>query len=122
MATTFRSDRAAEAIRMTVSRALREEIQDPRLQNVTITNVEVTHDLSFARIFYTVLAKDERAAQLEAESAFESATPYLRTKIGQAIPLRVVPELGFKYDRGIENAARLEEIFASLPELKKSDS
>ena len=119
MATTFRSDRASEAIRMTIARALREEIADPRLQNVTVTNVEVTHDLSFARIFYTALAENETQAQLDAQAAFERATPFLRSKIGAEIPLRVVPEIAFKYDKGIDNAVRLEEIFSTLPELKK---
>ena len=69
MATTFRADRAAEAIRMAVSKALREDIADPSLQNATITRVEVTHDLSFARIYYTALGDTEmRAAPCKPDS------------------------------------------------------
>lgn len=119
MATTFRSDRAAEAIRMSVSKALREDIADPSLQDVTITKVEVTHDLSFARIYFTVMGDDQNAARLAAQAGFDRAKPFLRTRVGEEVPLRVVPEIGFRYDKGTENAARLEEIFASLPELKK---
>ncbi len=121
MATTFRANRAAEAIRMTVSKALREEASDPRLENVTITSVEVTHDLSFARIFYTVLGigEDDADARRDAQAAFERATPFLRSRVGAEVPLRVVPEISFRFDRGVENAVRLEEIFNSLPELKK---
>ncbi len=116
MSTTFRSDRAAEAIRMAVSRALREEISDPSLQNVTITRVEVTHDLSFARVFYTVLGgADERSA---AQLGFDRAAPFLRSKIGENVPLRTVPDIGFKFDKGVENQMRMDEIFASLPELQ----
>ena len=47
------------------------------------------------------------------------AMPFLRSRVGAEVPLRSVPELGFRYDKGIENAMRLEEIFATLPELKK---
>jgi len=119
MATTFRSDRAAEAIRMAVSTALRESVRDPRLQDVTITRVEVTHDLSFARIFYTVLGDDQVEASNAAQAAFDRAMPFLRSRVAAEVPLRTVPEIQFRFDRGVENALRLEEIFASLPELQK---
>jgi ribosome-binding factor A len=116
MSTTFRSDRAAESIRMAVSTALREDIADPALQAATITRVEVTHDLSFARVFFTTLGGEkERAA---AQSGFERAMPFLRTRVGDEVPLRTVPELRFQFDKGIENQMRLEEIFATLPELQ----
>lgn len=117
MATTFRPDRAAEAIRMSVARTLREAVADPRLQLVTVTRVEVTHDLSFARIFYTVIGEDQEKARLEAQAAFERAAVFLRSRVGEEVPLRSVPELSFRYDKGVDNAMRLEEILAELPEL-----
>lgn len=117
MSTTFRADRAGEAIRATIARALTQEIQDPRLRQVTITAVEVTHDLQFARVFYTVLG-DEEARRL-AQKGFESATPFLRSLVGQEVPLRSVPEIAFRYDRGVENAARIDEILSALPELRE---
>jgi ribosome-binding factor A len=119
MATTFRSDRAAESIRMSVSRTLRESIADPALQEVTITRVEVTHDLSFARIFYTVLGGNEE--RLAAQNGFDRATPFIRSKVGEEVPLRTVPEIRFQFDKGVENQMRLEEIFATLPELQKEE-
>ncbi|PQV64041.1 ribosome-binding factor A [Abditibacterium utsteinense] len=119
MATTFRADRAAEAIRMSISKALREDINDPTLQEVTITKVEVTHDLSYARLYFTVMGDDQIVARNEALAGFTRAMPFLRSRVGEEVPLRSVPELGFKYDKGIENAMRLEEIFAELPELRK---
>lgn len=119
MATTFRSDRAAEAIRMAVAKALREDVADPALENATITRVEVTHDLSFARVFYTVLGGEE--ALRAAQDGFERALPFLRSKVGEAVPMRTVPELRFQFDKGIENQMRMDEIFASLPELQDKD-
>ena len=117
MATTFRSDRAAEAIRMAVARALREDIADPTLQSATITRVEVTHDLSFARIYFTVMG--DASAQREAQLGFDRALPFFRTKVGDEVPLKSVPDLGFHFDKGVENQMRMEEIFATLPELQK---
>ncbi len=115
MSTTFRADRAGEAIRMAVARLIRQEVSDPRLEPVTITAVEVTRDLGHAKIFYTVLGDEE--AREAAQGGFESAMPFLRSRVGQEVPLRTVPELAFRYDMSTDNALRLDAIFASLPEL-----
>jgi ribosome-binding factor A len=117
MSTTFRSDRAAEAIRACVAAALTTEIQDPRLRLVTITHVEVSRDLQNAKIYYTVLG--DKDAREDAERGFESAKPFLRSKIGEEVQLRLVPEITFRYDGGTDNAMTVEEILNSLPELKK---
>ena len=119
MSTTFRSDRAAEAIRAAVARTISQEVQDPRLRMVTITSCEVSRDLQNAKLFYTVMGDEE--AQLDAQRGFESATPFLRSRVGEEVPLRTVPEIIFRYDRSAENASRIEELLAGLPELQKKD-
>lgn len=119
MSTTFRQERVAEAVLEKAARVLNEEVSDPRLRAVTITRCEISHDLSYAKIFYTVLGDEE--ARLEAARAFERATPFLRARVGAEVELRTVPELSFRYDKGTENAQRIEEILSSLPELKKVD-
>jgi ribosome-binding factor A len=115
MSTTFRPERAAEAIHEAVAKVLTTEVSDPRLQHVTIMRVEVTDDLSFARIYYVVRDEEER---YEANRAFERATPFLRSRVGQEVPLRTVPELSFRYDKGVDNAARVAQLLADLPELQ----
>ena len=117
MSTTFRSDRAAEAIRAALAKVLTEEVQDPRLSFVTITRCEVSHDLQNAKVFYTVLGDEGKRRQ--AELGFASAAPFLRSRVGEEVPLRTVPEILFRYDRSVENMSRIEEILAGLPELKK---
>ncbi len=119
MSTTFRSDRAAEAIRAAVTKAIREEVSDPRLNFVTITACEVTHDLGHAKVFYTILGDDEE--RQKAQAGFQSALPFLRSIVGQEVQLRSVPELSFRYDNSTDNAQRIEDILATLPELKKSE-
>lgn len=117
MSTTFRPDRAAEAIRAVVARTITEEIQDPRLHFVTITGCEVSRDLQNAKVFYTVLGDDE--ARRNAEQGFASASPFLRRKVGQEVPMRTVPEIIYRYDRSTDNASRIEELLAGLPELHR---
>jgi ribosome-binding factor A len=119
MSTTFRSDRAAEAIRAAAANIIREEVHDPGLGFVTITACEVSRDLQNAKIFYTVLGGEEE--RLAAEAAFERAQPFLRSRIGEEIALRTVPEMLFRYDRSTDNAMRIEELLAGLPELKKDE-
>lgn len=118
MSTTFRSNRVAEAIRETVATTLLGRIKDPRLAHVTITRCEVTPDLSYVRIFYTVLG--DQAERDAAQQGFESATPFLRSQVGNEVPLRTVPELSFRYDLGVDNAMRIEELLSDLPELKQN--
>ena len=120
MSTTFRSDRAGEAIRMTVSKVLLQESSDPRLKPVTITGCEVSRDLQNAKVFYTVLGDDQ--ARRAAQDAFASATPFLRSRVGEEVPLRTVPEIIFRYDNSTDNAMRIEELLSGLPELKKDES
>ncbi|MBV9865160.1 MAG: 30S ribosome-binding factor RbfA [Abitibacteriaceae bacterium] len=120
MSTTFRPDRAAEAIRAAVATVLREEVQDPRLSLVTVTGCEVSRDLQNAKVFYTVLGDEE--ARQNAQQGFERAAPFLRRRVGEEVPLRTVPEVIFRYDRSIENAMRIDEILANLPDLKKESN
>lgn len=117
MSTTFRPERVGEAVHEAVARILGSEVSDPRLQHVTITRCEISHDLSYAKIFYTVSGGEEE--QLDAARAFDRATPFLRSRVGQEVVLRTVPELSFRYDKGTENAMRIEELLAELPELKQ---
>ena len=117
MSTTFRADRAAEAVREAVARILKVEVADPRLRLVTITSCEMSRDLQHAKIFYTVLGEED--AQEQAQAGFNSAMPFLRSRVGQEVPMRTVPELSFRFDRSTENAMRIEELLSSLPELQK---
>ena len=113
MSTTFRPDRAAEAIRAVLSKIIVEEVQDPGLGFVTITACEVSRDLQNAKVFYTVLGDED--ARRRAQAGFERATPFLRSRLGQELVLRTVPEIIFRYDRSTDNAMRIEEILAGLP-------
>lgn len=119
MSTTFRPERVAEAIHESVARVLNSEISDPRLRAVTITRCEISHDLSYAKIYYTVLGDSE--VRDDADRAFAKATAFLRSRVGQEVALRTVPELSFRYDKGTENAQRIEEILSGLPELHREE-
>ena len=107
-----RPEQVAENLRQVVADALAREIRDPRVGFVTLTGVMVTQDLSHAKIRVSVQG-DEDAKQ-KALEGLRSASGFLRTRVAKALTTRTVPELHFELDRGLEHAARINEVLASL--------
>lgn len=105
MAEGRRSERVAEMVLRELSRMLMRELRDPRLRGVTLTRVEMDDDLRHGRVFFSHLEGEAHAEAVEA--GFKSASGFIRREIGHALGLRFAPELGFRYDPGIESAARI---------------
>jgi ribosome-binding factor A len=109
-----RQRRVSEMIHRELSLLLLLEVRDPRLANVTITEVDITPDLLQARIYYTVLGEAEDKA--EAQAGLESAGGYLRTALAAKVQLRFVPELSFFLDTSAEHGRRIDELLAQIAE------
>ena len=95
-----RAFRLEESIKQELSRILLEEIQDPRLELVTISGVRLNSDLSVAEVLYTHSASLDKHDQVQA--GLKAAHGYLRTLLGKKIKMRYVPELRFKWDEFLE--------------------
>ncbi len=106
-----RPEQVAETIRQVVAATLLGELRDPRVGFVTVTDVQVTRDLSVATVRVSVMGEENRAGALE---GLESAAGFLRSKVSKALSTRIVPELRFELDRGWEHAARIERILSDL--------
>jgi ribosome-binding factor A len=109
----IRPEKVAHLMRREVADILETKLRDPRLgRTVTVTDVEVTHDLSFAKIFVTVLGDEtERKSTLE---ALAHATGFVRREIGQRLKLREVPEIRFLYDDSLDKGGRVEALLRKL--------
>jgi ribosome-binding factor A len=103
--------RVADAIKVEVAMLLLQKVKDPRLDGVVITRVEVTDDLSCARIYYTVLRQEAAA---DAAKGLSSAKGFFRSTLAQGLQLRVVPELIFTPDRTAAEQQRLEQLFQEI--------
>lgn len=112
-----RQDRVKEAIRKEASIIIHEELKDPRLGFVTITDVELSHDLRFARIFFSVLGKEEE--HKKTKEALDSALGFIRKLIAQRIKLRFAPEISFKEDRSAEYSIKIEEVLNEIKGLNE---
>ncbi|HEY6359875.1 MAG TPA: 30S ribosome-binding factor RbfA [Vicinamibacterales bacterium] len=113
MAQGHRPDRVGEQIRDELSALLsRGAVHDPGIGFITLTRVQVSPDLSLARVFYTSLGDPK--ARRETAKALGRATPFLRRQIGGALRLRRVPEIEFRFDESVERQDRIEQILRDL--------
>jgi ribosome-binding factor A len=108
-----RPERVAQQMRREIAELLEHKMRDPRLGTmISVTDVEVTQDLSSAKVYVSVLATgDERERAL---SALDSAKGFIRHALGDTLGLREVPDLRFLLDTSIETGARVDEILRKL--------
>ncbi len=111
MPTDFpRSHRVADFIQRELSALIRSEVSDPRVSTMlTISSVDVSRDLSYAKVYYTVLDDAEKE---DTQQALERAAGFLRRKLATKINTRSVPQLRFYYDDSIATGARMSALIA----------
>ena len=107
-----RSERVGDLLVELIAELLRKEIRDPRLGGVTITAAKVTKDLRHARIYFNLLGR--RDDKQEVRAGLESATGFIRSKIGKQLNLRFVPTLEFIYDETPDEAQRIEDLLKQV--------
>jgi ribosome-binding factor A len=111
-----RFEKVAETLKKEISNIIQYELKDPRLGFITVSRVELTQDLRYAKVFFSVLGKEEE--RQKSKEALDSALGFIRRLIAQRVKLQFVPEIVFKEDRSSEYSIRIEEI---LQEIKNSN-
>ena len=109
-----RAQKVAEAIQKEISSLIIKGLKDPRVGFVTITAVDVSSDLSLAKVFFTVIGDDN--ARTDSAAGLKSAIPYIRREIGKQLRLRVVPEVIFHYDTSIDYGHHIESLLKGIQE------
>ncbi|MBN2453580.1 MAG: 30S ribosome-binding factor RbfA [Candidatus Omnitrophica bacterium] len=115
-----RVGRVQEAIRQEVSKILQGELRDPRLGFLTITGVELTADLRFARIYFSVLGGEK--ARALALKGLNSAKGYIKGLLGDRIKLRYMPEIEFKFDETLERTQHIYNLFEQIKKERRDDT
>ena len=119
MSSEARARRLGERIREELSELLRREVADPRLQLVSVTDVEVDREFSIATVYVSALDAGERIDEIL--TAFRSARGFLRYELAGRIPVRSFPQLRFRHDPSAERGAKIEDLIATLdPRPKRS--
>lgn len=108
-----RSLKISSQMQKELSKILQEDVNDPRLTDdviVSITDVEVTNDLSYADIYVSVLGNESKKESVI--EALEQAKGFMKMLIGERMRLRSMPEFRFKYDNSIEHGAYMDKLIA----------
>ncbi len=112
-----RTQRIGDQMQRELALLIQREVKDPRLGLITITAVEVSRDLSHAKVFITIMGKDDDEDAVKANlRILNDAGGFLRMQLGKAMKLRTVPQLHFNFDasvrRGVELTSLIERAVA----------
>ena len=103
-----RTDRIASEIMREAERIIREDVSDPRTQCMfSITHVDVTRDLRYAKVYVSIYEEDKREPMMK---ALKSAAGFIRHNIGRRVQLRYTPELLFELDTTIEYGVHIASL------------
>ena len=112
MPSNLRLQRIADRIREELSEIILFDVSDPRLTNITVTDVKVDREYAYANIYISAVEGHERSAEILA--GLNHAKGYLRSTLAKRIQLRVFPRLRFYWDPTPEGADHIEQLLDSL--------
>lgn len=107
-----RSARVAEELFHVIAEVCRNELSDPRLKYVQLTGAEMTDDLQLLKVFYYIEGSEQ--ARKKTLEGLESAKGYMKRAVSTRLKLRVIPEIRFYFDEGIEEAEKIDKILDDL--------
>ena len=116
----YRKDRINRSVAEEIAAILR-EVKNPVVAGtmISVTSADVSQDLKFAKIYYSVLGDADKK---ELKKAFRSAAPFIRSQLAHRLNLRITPELTFVRDNGIAHGAEIAAILHDLHEAEKAEN
>lgn len=114
-----RTDRLNSLLKEVISEVIRRDVRNPHVAElVTVTRVEITKDLHYAKVFISVIGNDEQ--KKETLQALQSAAGFIAVNSSQKVVMRYFPELTFKLDDSVEKHMRIEELLHKLSQERES--
>lgn len=104
-----RSQRIASQIQRELAIILQAEVKDRRLGFMTVNEVELTRDLSVAKVYFTVLGKSHEQVEKD-RATLDRSIPFMRRELAKRIRIRVLPELRFIHDESLEKGMRIDRL------------
>ncbi|ACJ28013.1 Ribosome-binding factor A [Shewanella piezotolerans WP3] len=108
-----RTRRIAQQLQQELAVVLQRDMKDPRIGFVTVNDVDVSRDLSYAKVFVTFFEEDEKLVQEKVE-ALDAAAGYIRSLVAGRMKLRVMPELRFIYDSSLVEGMRMSNLVSRV--------
>lgn len=110
---SLRNERVRKTLMKEISDIIQKNIRDPRIAGViSIVDIDISHDNSFAKVYFSVFASDE--AKKQTIQALEENTPKIRYEVGKRVRLRLTPELKFIPDDSIERGTKVTELINKI--------
>lgn len=109
-----RTQRVAQEMQKEIAIILQREIKDPRVGMATVSGVEVSRDLAYAKVFVTFLNDNTPEQVKTGVRALQDAAGFIRSLLGKAMRLRVVPELTFAYDNSLVEGMRMSNLVSQV--------
>ncbi|MTB63643.1 30S ribosome-binding factor RbfA [Streptococcus sp. zg-86] len=113
MANHFRTDRVGMEIKREVNEILQKKVRDPRVQGVTITDVQMLGDLSVAKVYYSIMS-DLASENQKAQTGLEKAKGTIKRELGRKLTLYKIPDLVFEKDQSIEYGNKIDQMLRAL--------
>ena len=114
-----RARRVSDQIQRELAGIIQLEMKDPRLGMVTVSAVEVSRDMSYAKVFVTFLGLDAQKDVDDALKILNEASSFLRTLLAKAMRLRVTPQLRFQYDSSLRRGRELSSLIDQAMEIEE---
>lgn len=108
----LRVEKLQELIKQEISQMILQELKDPRIGFVTVTQVEVTGDLREAKVYVSIMGGDEQVK--ESWQGLQSSLGFIRREIGKRIRLRFTPEISFALDKSLDYSAHIQELLLKI--------
>ena len=114
-----RSERVAGTLRRELAQLIQKEVKDPEVGFIGLSDVEVSRDISHAKVFVTVFEAEKAASTIK---ALNKAAGYLRSRLGQEMRIRSVPELHFEHDASVETGLHMDSIIDAAVASDRNES
>jgi ribosome-binding factor A len=108
----LRVEKVQELMKQEISQIILRELKDPRIGFVTVTQVEVTGDLSSAKIYVSFMGSEDQIK--DCWNGLQSSLGFIRREIGKRIRLRITPELTFQIDKSLDYSAHIQELLVKI--------
>ena len=113
-----RTQRVSHFLHEELARLLQSTVRDPRVQEVNLTGVEVSRDLSHAKVFFTLMNDASPEERAEVTAVLSKVSGFLRSELAKASAMRTVPRLSFRFDESVGRGRDMESL---LKEVRQSD-
>ncbi len=113
-----RTQRVSHFLHEELARLLQSTVRDPRVQEVNLTGVEVSRDLSYAKVFFTLMNEASPEERTEVTAVLSKVSGFLRSQLAKASAMRTVPRLSFRFDESVGRGRDMESL---LREVRQAD-